>query len=237
MFRSFLSILFVFISINNLRSQSDLDQFKYFIVPTYFNGFDSADKYQLNSLTYFLFKKNNFEVLKETDSKPSDLSKSPCLGGLLRLVKHKGGIFKTKVSFDIIDCNNQVVFKSDIGESREKDFKVAYHQALRNTFECINNEDYSYSSVIHSDQDLHVISNTIESNIQNEIYYAQKIPNGYQLVDTKPSIFCKMYETDTENVYLVEGKSAMIKKENSNWIYSFLNKDGKTEKRTIIIKF
>ena len=77
----------------------------------------------------------------------------------------------------------------------------------------------------------------MDDNNQNEIYYAQKIPNGYQLVDTKPSVFCKMYETDTENVYLVEGKSAMIKKENSNWIYSFLNKDGKTEKRTIIIKF
>lgn len=237
MFRSFLSILFVFISINNLRSQSDLDQFKYFIVPTYFNGFDSADKYQLNSLTFFLFEKNNFKILKETDSKPSDLIQNPCIGGLLRLVQHKGGIFKTKVNFDIIDCNNQVVFKSDIGESRKKDFKAAYHEALRNTFECINNEDYSYSSVIHSDHPSHIISDTIEAYNQNEIYYAQKIPNGYQLVDTKPSIFCKMYETDTENVYLVEGKSAMIKKENSNWIYSYLNKDGKTEKRIIIIKF
>ena len=237
MFRSFLSILFVFISINNLRSQSDLDQFKYFIVPTYFNGFDSADKYQLNSLTYFLFKKNNFEVLKETDSKPSDLSKSPCLGGLLRLVKHKGGIFKTKVSFDIIDCNNQVVFKSDIGESREKDFKTAYHEALRNTFECINNEDYGYSSKINSVQNSETTTDAIDVNIQDEIYYAQKIPNGYQLVDTKPSVFCKMFETDTENVYLVEGKSAMIKKENGNWVYSYLNKDGIAEKRTIIIKF
>ena len=73
MIRSFLTILFIFISINNLKSQSDLDQFKYFIVPTYFNGFDSADKYQLNSLTFFLFEKNNFKILKETDSKPSDL--------------------------------------------------------------------------------------------------------------------------------------------------------------------
>lgn len=237
MFRSFLSILFVFISINNLRSQSDLDQFKYFIVPTYFNGFDSADKYQLNSLTYFLFEKNNFEVLKETDSKPMDLVQNPCIGGVLRLVKHKGGIFKTKVSFDIIDCNNQVVFKSDIGESREKDFKTAYHEALRNTFECINNEDYTYSSKIYSVQNQEIILGALDDKIQNEIYYAQKIPNGYQLVDTKPSVFCKMYKTDTKNVYLVEGKSAMIKKENGNWIYSFLNKDGKTEKRIIIIKF
>lgn len=237
MFRSFLTILFVCISINHTRSQSDLDQFKYFIVPTYFNGFDSADKYQLNSLTYFLFEKNNFEVLKETDSKPLDLSKNPCIGGLLRLVKHKGGMFKTKVSFDIIDCNNEVVFKSDIGESREKDFKTAYHEALRNTFECINNEDYDYSTKIHSVQNSEITTHITDTNIQDEIYYAQKIPNGYQLVDTKPSVFCKMFKTDTENVYLVQGKSALIKKENGNWIYSYLNKNGKTEKRTIIIKF
>ena len=213
MFLRFFTILFLFISTSKMKSQSDLDQFKYFIVPTYFNGFDIADKYQLNSLTYFLFQKNNFEVLKEIDTKPKDLSDNPCLGGLLRLVKHKGGMFKTKVSFDIVDCNNQVVFKSDIGESREKDFKTAYHEALRNTFECINNEDYNYSTKIDSIHNSEITTHVEDTNIEDEIYYTQKIPNGYQLVDTKPSVFCKMYKTDTENVYLVEGKSAMIKKE------------------------
>lgn len=218
------------------KSQSNLDQYKYFVIPSHFNSFDAPDKYQLNSLTHFLFKKNEFNVLKENDSKPKDLKDNTCLGLLVKLVTHKGGIFKTKVSFDFIDCNNQVVFKSEIGESREKDFKEAYHEALRNAFSCVTNEDYSFSVKLNEERRQLVYSNSNNLAI-NEVYYAQKIPNGYQLVDLKPSVFCKIIETETKDVYLVEGQSAMIYKENDNWYYSYLNTNGQTEKRKITIKF
>ena len=47
-----------------------------------------------------------------------------------------------------MNCKNQVVFKSDIGMSREKDFKTAYHQALRAAFSSVSEANYKFNETV-----------------------------------------------------------------------------------------
>ena len=54
----------------------------------------------------------------------------------------------TKVNVDLIDCYNKVVFSTDIGKSKIKEYKPSFHQALRNTFISFKELDYSYDPSI-----------------------------------------------------------------------------------------
>ncbi|VAV82726.1 FIG00552529: hypothetical protein [hydrothermal vent metagenome] len=124
-------------------SQINLNDYKYVIVPNKFDFLKSNNQYQLNSLTKFLFKKYGFTVLMEEDAYPVDLASNYCLA-LKSNVLESGGMFKTKLKIELRNCNNEIVFTSDIGETREKEFKKAYALALRSAFKSFETLSYNY---------------------------------------------------------------------------------------------
>ena len=68
------------------------------------------------------------------------------------------------------------------------------------------------------------------------ILYAQKIENGYQLVDKTPKVVMIMLETNLENVFLVKNENAIVYKEDGFWYLS--KNDGKqVTVKTLNIKF
>ena len=106
-----------------LTAQTNLDQYKYVSVPNRFDFMKSSDQFQISSLAKFLLTKNKFTVLEDLEKYPADLAANQCL--LLNLnVEQIKGFLKTKLEVQFLNCKNQVVFKSDIGMSREKDFKT-----------------------------------------------------------------------------------------------------------------
>jgi len=57
----------------------------------------------------------------------------------------------------------------------------------------------------------------------SEIWYAQQIPNGFQLVDSSPKVRLKMYKTSLNNVYIFEnakGNGLVFKKE-GQWLMEY----------------
>lgn len=73
-------------------------------------------------------------------------------------------------------------------------------------------------------------------NDSENIYYAQAIDNGFQVVNSEPKIVMVLLTTAVENVYIVKGKNAIVFKEDGFWYYS--ENDGQLrEKKSIHIKF
>ncbi len=126
-------------------AQNSLNAYKYVIVPDKFDNFIEVDKYQLNSLTEFLFKKYGFQTLNKRESFPSEVINNPCLAVTAKL-NNVSNMFTTKLSVDLIDCYNKVVYTSDIGKSKIKEYKPSFHEALRNAFVSIKELNYSYDS-------------------------------------------------------------------------------------------
>ena len=60
----FFSMLIALIVVSNVYSQSNLNDYKYIIVPNKFDFLKEKDQYQLNSLAAFLFNKYGFLALK-----------------------------------------------------------------------------------------------------------------------------------------------------------------------------
>ncbi|CAL67809.1 hypothetical protein [Christiangramia forsetii] len=126
-----------------MASAQDLNNYKYIIVPESFEFTDEVDQYRLNSLTKFLFEKYGFNTVMKTEDKPEDLRNNPCLG-LNTNVVNNSSLFVTKLTLQLIDCGNNVVFETREGTTREKDFKTAYHEALRDAFSSVEEVDYNY---------------------------------------------------------------------------------------------
>jgi hypothetical protein len=159
----FFTIITALFIISNTFAQTNLNSYKYVIVPNKYDFLKEKDQYQLNSLTQFLFNKYGFEALMEGSNYPEDLIRNRCLA-LKSDVLKDSGLFKTKLSLELKDCNDAVVYTSQAGESREKEYNKAYSEALREAFEELEALNYSYKP----DSNI-AVTNSQEVKVQNEV--------------------------------------------------------------------
>ncbi|WP_055435694.1 hypothetical protein [Lacinutrix algicola] len=274
-------ILLALVVFTSVSAQQSLNDYKYIVIPNKFDFLKEADQYRLNSLTKFLFEKYNFETLMEDEVLPSDYGKNNCLGLKADLLK-ESTMFKTKLVVQLKNCKNQVVYTSSEGESRDKNYKIAYNQALRKAFKSIESANYSYNpenvilltsstqDVAEEQEEIKILKEEIE-NLKNEkevavkeskvkdevvakvketvsvsqspntlkrvnVLYAQKTQNGFQLVDSTPKVVYIIKETGMSNVYLVEGKNAILYKLDANWILEYYE-NTKLQTKIVNIKF
>lgn len=281
--RLFTAIIACFI-ITNVFSQSNLNDYKYVIVPKKFDFLKEENKYLLNSLTKFLFEKNGFKTVMEGEQYPEDLATNVCMGLSSDVEKGKG-MFKTKLTVVLKNCQGGVIYTSEVGESRIKQYDKAYNEALRNAFKSFETVNYKYvpkanNNVITpnkpetqtqvSDEikklkeeiqslkeekkeavktNTNQIGEVVEKSVSetdvlkenviegtSNILYAQKINNGFQLVDSSPKVVYRIKETGANNVFLVENKSAIIYKNGDTWVLEFYS-NGELQQETLNIKF
>lgn len=165
-------------------AQSNLNNYKYIIVPTKYDFLKENDQYQLNSLTAFLFEKYGFQPLIEGSNYPEDLIRNRCLALKSDLVKDSG-MFKTKLAVELKNCNDQVVYTSQMGESREKEYDKAYNQALRVAFESIEALNYKYvpsTDIVASESEVVVANNQAAKEIQQLKEEIQTLKNEKEAV-------------------------------------------------------
>ena len=138
------AMLIAFFIVTSVFSQSKLDNYKYIIVPKKFDFLKEVDQYRLNGLTKFLFNKYGFNAVMEGDEYPADLIANRC-SALKSSILEDGTLFKSKLSIVLKDCNDQVIYTSQVGESREKEYAKSYNEALRGAFNSIVDLNYSYN--------------------------------------------------------------------------------------------
>jgi hypothetical protein len=140
----FLFVIGVFFTFCNTNAQENLNVYKYVSIPKRFDFQKTADAHQINSLTKFLFEKKGFETFFSDENLPDEIFLNPCLKLNVNLVD-ESNLFTTKVYFELFNCMNQLVLKTEIGSSREKDLKKGFHEAIRTAFTTIENTPYQFS--------------------------------------------------------------------------------------------
>lgn len=163
----------------------DVNKYKYVIVPTQFEFLKGEDQYQLNSLTKFLFEKHGFEVLSEGDKLPSELANNRCKA-LTAFVKENSGLLSTKLIVGLKDCYNAEVFLSEEGMSRTKQYKQAYHEALREAFKSIEALNYHYD-----DSNLQIAENKeelLKAEVPESTQMEEKMPTAVAEVVAFPAV-------------------------------------------------
>ncbi|RRQ49323.1 hypothetical protein DZC72_01475 [Maribacter algicola] len=65
--------------------------------------------------------------------------------------------------------------------------------------------------------------NESQISVNGEIWYAQEIANGYQLVDNTPKVRMKLFKSSNENMFMAqsEDKSGMVYQKEGQWIFEY----------------
>ncbi|WP_100610649.1 hypothetical protein [Confluentibacter lentus] len=147
----YLSLLVVCFLVTSVFSQSNINNYKYVIIPKKYGFLKQDDQFQLNSLTEFLFNKYGFVAFMEGENYPDDLNSDRCLALTSDLIKDSS-MFKTKLQIELKNCNGLAVYTTQVGESREKDYDKAYNEALRNAFKELETINYKYVPVANTSE-------------------------------------------------------------------------------------
>ena len=123
-------------------AQTSINDYKYIIVPKKFDGFKNENQYGTSTLIKHLFTQKGFSVVYD-DELPEDLNKDRCLGLLVGL-DERSSLFSTKTALVLKDCNSAEILSSIEGKSKEKDYKLAFHEAIRKAFKSFEALNYSY---------------------------------------------------------------------------------------------
>ena len=143
MIKNITCTFFLLISISLYSQVEKLNNYKYIIVPDKFHFVKSKDGYSTSSLTKFLLKKKGFEVYLSNDTFPEELNSNRCLS-LEASVVDNSGMFKTKNQIVFKDCYKKEIFKTEVGVSKEKEYRKAYHEAIRDAYNSMSKFSYTY---------------------------------------------------------------------------------------------
>ena len=256
-------ILFLIFS-NFLVLGQKVNNYKYIVVSEKFNFLNENNQYQTSSLTKFLLEKNGFTVVLDSEQYAKELINNPCKGLKVGVVD-KSSMFKTKLVIEFKDCYNKLIYTSGEGESRQKDYKRSFQEAIRNAHKTISNLKYEpVKDQFKIEQNISVIDKpavnkkleTINSNekvleivrktrnkteIKNtttevKTLYAQPNNNGFQLINLKPAVVFILLKTNVDEVFIIKDKNGVLYKKDFFWIAEFY-KDGKMLVEKYEIKF
>ncbi|WP_282073483.1 hypothetical protein [Polaribacter atrinae] len=237
MIKKIVFIFLFFITISAFSQQEKLNKYKYVIVLDRFEYLKSADQYQTSSLTKFLLEKKGFEVYLSNEELPTDLKLNRCKA-LIAVVTDDSSMFSVKNKIELQDCNGVVLYTSEQGRSKEKDYKKAYQEAIRKAYATMEDLEYTYTplqeevvaeTVVEVEEVLPVkkliIKETALPKSSLAVLYSQEIDNGFQLVDTSPAVIFQILKTNVKDVFVIKDKNGIIYKNGNNWVAEYYEND------------
>ncbi|MFY8065819.1 MAG: hypothetical protein ACOVNM_04925 [Flavobacterium sp.] len=200
----------------------NVNDYEYVIVPTKFSFLKADDKYRLNTNSRLLLQKYGFKSVFPSDSIPSEIANNNCKKLYFDIIEDNKFLI-TKIKIVLKDCREKLLFESDYGTSKEKEFEIAYNKALREAGKSFDKLNYKYNGKNNSSITQEP-SKTIVSETDSEtFYFAQPTANGFQVVDNNPKVIMKLYTTSQKNVFLgTKGviNGVLISKENQ-WFFEY----------------
>lgn len=204
----------------------NVNDYEYVIVPTKFSFLKVDDKYRLNTNSRLLLQKYGFKSVFPSDSMPSEIANNNCKKLYFDLVEDNKFLI-TKIKIVLKDCREKLLFESDYGTSKEKEFEIAYNKALREAGKSFDKLNYKYNGKNNSSITQEP-PKTIVAEINSEtFYFAQPTANGFQVVDNEPKVIMKLYTTSQKNVFIgLKGNTnGVVISKNGKWFFEYYDGD------------
>ncbi len=232
-------------------AQSNLNNYKYILIPKKFSFLKEADQYGLNTLSKALLEDKGFIVYFDDTELPDDIAANKCMALNFDMQERKT-LFTTNLTFSLKDCKGNVLYKSKEGKSREKDFRASHILALRDAFAPFNEVQYVYAAPAEANvqQQANAGSAAVPvsvpapqtatgpSQTAGETLYAQPTANGYQLIDTTPKVVLTLFKTSVEGYFIgnKDVSNGIVFKRNESWFFEYY-KSGQLVSEKLLIKF
>ncbi|RAR47033.1 hypothetical protein [Flavobacterium lacus] len=249
-------LLFIAVLLSSFQFFSQgLNDYQYVIVPTKFNDFDSENQYRLNTITKFNLEKMGFVAFYENSNIPVEILSKRCDIVMVDVVKGKKFLL-TSVFLTFKDCNGQVIHQSEIGKTKDKDFKTAFPKALEEAFTSLFALNYKYNATKSSTAEPlgEVPPNNVSISLEkpkaslpaplsettdySKLLFAQPTANGFQLVDSTPKVVFKLFKTDNPSMFLAQkgDQNGVVSLKDGSWFFEYQENE-KVVSEKLEIKF
>ncbi|RKR10848.1 hypothetical protein C8C83_2540 [Flavobacterium sp. 90] len=233
-------------------SQS-VNDYKAVIVPLKYDFLKTENQYRMSTMTKSNLNKAGFQAFYANEQLPAGYGDRCDL--LYVDVKRDNGFLVTKLFVELKDCYGKVIYTSEIGKSKEKDYEVAYRECLDLAFVSITGLHYKYSgksvaptvkavpvsaaaASVATSSTLVLVAPSPDLKDPN-LLYAQPTESGYQLIDKTPKVVMKLLKTSQTNVFIAikdNVQGSLILKEDGNWYFESYQND-KLVSEKIVVKF
>ena len=212
---------------------------KYAIIPYQFSFVSEHDKYGLNSLTKSFLQSEGFEVYYDNEQFPEELSKNRCLSIVVEPFEIKA-LFMIKIVIDIKDCSNNLLMKSEIGVSREKEYKIAYNQSLRQALNSLKGKLNFKVENLNSVEETIEIKTTNNSNsiINTSQLRAVATATGFDLINFSNNRIFILQTTSLKNVFIAykDIYKGLVLNKNNGWFFEY-DFEGKIYSEKVDVQF
>lgn len=252
-------ILFLFLVTSVVAQNDGVENYKYVIVDSNFDFVKKRDAYRTSSMTKFLFNKIGFEAYLNDETLPRELAVDKCKALFAKVVDESGSL-SIKSVIEIRDCTGKVIFTSNVGKSKIKNYERGYYQSISEAFKSVQLYKYKFDKVPQDNSSSivfkskrkeadNVVVNKKENQLIKEdkvnleaidkfvLLYAKADKSGYQLLDKENNIVFIILKTNDKNKYFIKGKNGTFTKSNDHvWIAEYYQ-DEELITKNYVVKF
>ncbi|WP_310554892.1 hypothetical protein [Flavobacterium sp.] len=253
--KNIFTLVFALIS-SLIYSQASLNDYEMAIIPSRFQFQKEDNQYRINSTIKAFLKQKGFEAYVSTDVLPEGFLDYNCNKIFVNVIE-ESTMFTVKLRIEFKDCKQAVLFTTDIGESREKEYAKAYNQSLLATLKSFDKAKYKFSGKTYYDEEAQEkLKSRDREDISTEVIKVTKSEKEvtYEKVAkiAKPETsetFLKvmdqitkkefvLYKTTKSAIYLCNqnGKDGVVFAKDAIWFFEYLE-NGKLISEKIDIKF
>ena len=204
----------------------NLNEYKYAILPSKFAFSKEENAHNLNAISKMYLQKYGFETYFHNEAAPDEFILSYC-NKIFVDVTENSSIFITKLKITIKDCKGTILATSEQGTSKEKEYRVAYNEALRMAF-----DNFSLLKT-HQFQPSQKSLGLIGEPIQKEIAQGQIVEKKYNVIATETGYnliavasdykLFQLFKTTSNDIYLAKRDfiSGVLLKRDSSWFFEY----------------
>ena len=169
-----------------VNSQTEVNSYKYIIVPLQYKFLKGENKYRLNTLTKHLFLKSGYEVYYDKQLIPADLFEDRCLAMYADVNEIDRGFRITNLEIELRDCKGELILKSDLGRSGINNHEKRFTTALRNAYDTFSDRLFYQDTAKSTSTEEKVVDNKtsdkplVKSDVTLDVY-----ENSKKVVETK----------------------------------------------------
>jgi hypothetical protein len=241
--------------------EKGINNYEFIIVPERFTFLKKIDQYQTSSLTKFLLEKNGFIVFLSSEQYPRALKDNPCNGLTAFVIDKSTMfktkvVIELKDCF-----NKLVYTSKEGGskvKDYKKGFQEAIRNAHANMSD-VKYEALSIAPKVDAEKESIVEVPQVQKHVKTmnipakkavvpilvktegvtvvkkldsiNILYAQPKENGFQLINSKPTVVFVILKTNVKNVFILKDKNGLLYKKEGVWAAEFYENGGFIEKK------
>jgi hypothetical protein len=182
-----------------------------FIIPQKLHCARGNEDFQLKYFLKLALEKRGFTVINASELTQEQKNR-PCDFYYVDVVEDNK-FMSTRLQIAVYDCQRHEITLSNFGVSKEKEYKKAYQLAFREAEKSLVIENLTIKQpevkkdAVQKTSTLTSIKfneEIVEKNELKSLLFAQPITNGFQLINDKPEIVCKIFNTSQAKIFMIQ---------------------------------